>query len=47
MSVVAVFVIAVWPDLTSLPIRLVVATAVQFGLVALIAVRLRGTFARG
>lgn len=40
-------VIAAWPDLTILPIRLMIATAVQFGLVALIAVRLRGTFARG
>lgn len=47
VSVVVVFVIAAWPDLTSLPIRLMIATAVQFGLVALIAVRLRGTFARG
>ncbi len=46
VSVIAVFVIASWPDLTSLPIRLVVATAVQFGLVALIAVRLRGTRVR-
>ena len=45
-SVVVVFAIAVWPNLDSLPIRLVVATAVQFGLLALIAVRLRRTIAR-
>jgi hypothetical protein len=40
-SVIAVFVISAWPDLNSLSVRIVIATAIQFGLVAVSATRMR------
>jgi hypothetical protein len=39
--VVAVLVLSGWPDLDSFSIRIVISTAVQFGLVAAVAARLR------
>jgi hypothetical protein len=39
--VVAVLVLSRWPDLDSFSIRIVISTAVQFGLVAAVAARLR------
>ena len=40
-TVVAVLVIALWPDLDSLSMRLVIATAIQFGFLAALAASLR------
>jgi hypothetical protein len=40
-TIVAVFMISAWPDLNSLSVRIVIATAIQFGLVAVWATRLR------
>ncbi|TWP54168.1 DUF998 domain-containing protein [Lentzea tibetensis] len=41
-ALAVVLVVVAWPDLNSLSLRLIVATAVQFGLVALLAVRYSG-----
>ena len=41
ISVLAVFAVAAWPDLDSLPMRIVVATAIQFALLGIVAARLR------
>ena len=41
IGVLAVFAVAAWPDLNSLPVRIVVATAIQFAVVAVVAARLR------
>jgi hypothetical protein len=40
-TVAAFLVLSGWPDWNSLSIRIVIATAVQFGLVAAVAARLR------